>query len=428
MNKHILLVILLLILKTSFAQDIVKIMQYNLLYYGENTSYCTYVNNNITNKNEYLKKIIDDIKPDIFTVNEITANDLTIEDLMNNCLNVSGRNWYSKAGFTNWAGSNIVNMLYYDNRKFTLYAQDVIEFNSLRDINVYHLYYNSPDITSLLDTAYLTCIVAHLKAGSTQSDEDTRNEMAQAIMQFIDNQNKETNYLLMGDFNTYSASESAMQTFVNYIDATYHFNDPINQLGDWNNNYSYSNYHTQSTHTTSGCAAGGGMDDRFDLILISNYVKNGTDKIQYHQNSYIAFGQDGLRLNQTINSPANTVVSTDIADALYGMSDHLPVIIELDIDQTPALGINSNKLFNFNINFNNPVASILNISIEVEQNTNTSLMIYSLTGKMLMKKELYLISGCNNIHFDINSLSSGMYYLVLKNEKDFITYKKLMKI
>ena len=48
--------------------------------------------------------------------------------------------------------------------------------------------------------------------------------------------------------------------------------DPINTPGSWNNNEDFRGVHTQSTRTSSsgfGGGAGGGLDDRFDFIMVS---------------------------------------------------------------------------------------------------------------------------------------------------------------
>ena len=74
------------------------------------------------------------------------------------------------------------------------------------------------------------------------------------------------------------------------------------------------------------------MDDRFDFVLVSYALDDG-DGLDYVDYSYTAYGNDGLRFNNDINDPTNTIVSAAIADALYGASDHLPVFLEL---QTPA--------------------------------------------------------------------------------------------
>ena len=69
------LFILFLLLGFSFlasAQtETLKVMQYNLLNYGNNTSYCTTTNNNINDKNGYIRTILTAYYPDIFTVCEM---------------------------------------------------------------------------------------------------------------------------------------------------------------------------------------------------------------------------------------------------------------------------------------------------------------------------------------------------------------------
>ena len=68
----------------------------------------------------------------------------------------------------------------------------------------------------------------------------------------------------------------------------------------------------------------GGLDDRFDLILVSQSVKD-SGGITYIPGSYTTFGNDGNHLNRALNELPNAVVEDDIATALYYSSDHLPV-------------------------------------------------------------------------------------------------------
>jgi hypothetical protein len=49
--------LLALISLNLFAQDTIKIMQYNLLNYGNTTSWCTTENNNMNDKDIYLKNM-----------------------------------------------------------------------------------------------------------------------------------------------------------------------------------------------------------------------------------------------------------------------------------------------------------------------------------------------------------------------------------
>ena len=56
------------------AQDTLKVMHYNLLMYGNNSGWCNENNNDVDEKNLNLQTIIDYVKPDIFTVNELSEN------------------------------------------------------------------------------------------------------------------------------------------------------------------------------------------------------------------------------------------------------------------------------------------------------------------------------------------------------------------
>ena len=112
--------------------------------------------------------------------------------------------------------------------------------------------------------------------------------------------------------------------------------DPINRMGNWHTNVGYKNYHTQSTRAgTVGYAGGahGGMDDA-DFIFVSEDILSGNDGVMYVENTYyVAEGQDGNHYNQSINNGTNTAVSADIANALYYMSDHLPVSMTIMLEE-----------------------------------------------------------------------------------------------
>jgi hypothetical protein len=70
------------------------------------------------------------------------------------------------------------------------------------------------------------------------------------------------------------------------------------------------------------------MDDRFDFILVSSSILGETD-VNYLENSYTPYGNDGDHLNQSINAGNNSAVPDEIADALYVASDHLPVYLDI---------------------------------------------------------------------------------------------------
>ena len=116
LQKLFIILIGTLLLHPIHAQDTIKMMQYNLLYYGETTSWCTSTNNDIDTKADYIADIIDHTLPDIFTVNEMGGSQYAVGHLIGNALNANGRNYYSVAAILNNDGSSIINMMYYDSR------------------------------------------------------------------------------------------------------------------------------------------------------------------------------------------------------------------------------------------------------------------------------------------------------------------------
>ncbi|MBG0782085.1 MAG: T9SS type A sorting domain-containing protein [Bacteroidales bacterium] len=415
MRNTFLFVFLFFIGITTQAQDTLKVMHYNLLYYGVVTSWCTNDNNNVDNKNIHLRTILGEVQPDILTVNEISANEIVQNELMQNTLNVDGKDYYQKAEVRNQAGSSIVNMLYYDSRKLKLKQQYTAQ-QYVRDVDVYELYYNSADL-ALGDTAFVVCVVAHLKAGSEEGDAATRNVMANDVMQFLEQHYTSENVLLMGDFNLYSGSEAAYQTITNYANIDMRFLDPVSQNGSWHNNSAFAEIHTQSTNTSSnGCASSGGMDDRFDFILISDEVRFGTRSVRYVTDSYQAFGQDGNRFNGSIINPANTAVSEEIATALHQMSDHLPVVLDLRVDKVLDLNEQHIKPFLASIK-PNPVRGLLQLEFYLNKPNQMWVNIYAIDGQLINRMVLPALSGKNSFQINLESMQPGIYLLQLLDEK-----------
>lgn len=412
-NKVVIAFFFLAATFVAAGQETVRIMHYNLLNYGNYTSYCTSSNNFVDDKDNYLRTIIGHTLPDIFTVNEIDVLPYYHNRILDEVMNADARNYYARASSTNYANSYTMNMLYYDTRKFVLKEESVVQ-TYLRDINAYKLFYKDPNLAVHNDTAFLLCFSAHLKAGSSGSDEQERALMTGNLMSYLDDIGVSDNYVLMGDFNVYSSNEQAFQNLINHTNSNIRFYDPINKMGDWNNNPYYADCHTQSTHVISNdCAAPGGMDDRFDFILLSSKVMNGIDHYSYVQNSYQALGQDGNRFNSSIIDPANTSVPYNVANALYGMSDHLPVLLELEVDPAPN-GI-GNSLVSYKVNFmvSNPFQG--NIALNAESNASMPccVTIYNSVGAKVYSKEVDILKGTSKFIIEAEELKKGLYILSL---------------
>ncbi len=421
------ILVLFLFLSTGlFAQDTLTVLQYNLLNYGNITDYCNNSNNNINDKDEHLKKIINYIKPDIFTVNEMSRSQAIQQHLLDKVLNTNGVGYYRKANFLSVAESNLVNMLYYNSKKLRLHSH-VIAQSYIRDVDVYKLYYLSDDLDQG-DTAFVICVVAHLKASSGTNNANKRKVMAQNTMNYLNDYDDDNNYMMMGDFNLYSDEEPAYLQFLYYSNPSLRFYDPLNQSGPWHNNYNYRNIHTQSTHSeTNGCAVGGGMDDRFDFILISDNIKNGKKKVKFIPGTYRAVGQDGRHFNSSlISSPANTTVPSDVLYALYYNSDHLPVTLKLLVDKT--LGVNEWENSNFEeVRMVNPAGSDLKLTLSAKNHSRMSVDIISMTGQILISKQFSINQGQTVLSIPVSLLKPGLYLVRFTDEQHVSVVRKMVK-
>ena len=429
--KKILLWFFVLGFLSANAQDTLTVMQYNLLNYGNYTSYCPSNINNVAQKTGYIGTIVHYVKPDIFTVNEISTTISYHDGLLNNGLNSNGVDEYAKASDTfNNGYQYTMNVLFYNKNKLGE-AGHTIAQTYTRDVDVYKLYYKSSRLSSG-DTTFLYCVVAHLKAGNdyngSTTNQNKRKIMAENTMDYIATHQPDNNYLLSGDFNLYSDQEPAFQQFVDYKVPAIRFNDPANEIGDWHNNPDFSLYQTQSTHTIdNGCASSGGLDDRFDFILISNNIKNDNKRVGYLAGSFHVVGQDGKHFNQSlISSPANTSVPSDVLNALYNNSDHLPVTLKLVVNEPVGIQQFVRSAFD-DIQFRNPVADRLNLRFNVNKPTTATIEIYSLLRQQILMKKERLQKGRNQLDMNVSSLLKGMYIVRFTDGDGLSQSRKMLK-
>ncbi|NSW46383.1 MAG: T9SS type A sorting domain-containing protein [Bacteroidales bacterium] len=391
------------------AQDTLTVMTYNLLNFNNNTSYCTQSNNNVNDKISYLKTITSYVLPDIVGFNEIHASNATIQLILDSILNTNGIKTYSRIQYINSSNSDIVSSIFYNNKKLKLYSTNYLQ-TDLRDVIILNLYYNSQEMQNNHDTVFIRVMQAHLKAGSTTSDQDQRAQETSVIMNYLNSLGNSKNTILMGDFNVQSSTETAFQNLINYSNMNVRFYDPVNKLGNWNNNSSFALYHTQAVQLNSnGCTSGGGLDDRFDFILASFSIMNNLYKVKYVANSYKVIGQDGNHFNQSVDNPANYSVPSNVLTALANMSDHLPVTLKLAVQQTPFIGIEEANLNNFNIKPYSWIDNELILSLQGEYNGNLEIHIYDLMGRKVFTTYRKLFNDELLISVQTPSLDKGLY-------------------
>lgn len=302
------------------------IMSYNLLNYPGNTS---------AERNPYFRTTFGSLTPDILVVQEILSQ-AGVDEFLNNVLNVASTG-YTAGIFID--GPDTDNAIFLKSDAFSFVANNVIS-TSLRDINEFVLTENSSGDT-------LRIYSLHLKAGTSSTDKQRRLEEVTALRDLTNTLPEDCNFIVCGDFNIYSADELAYQKLLDQSDPGY-FVDIFNLPGTWNNP-AYASYHTQSPRTRQfQGGATGGMDDRFDMILMSQSIMDSGD-VYYLPGSFITYGNDGYHYNDSINNPPNYVVSQDIANSLHYASDHLPVIVTLRFEETNTTQMAVNLIQGWNL-------------------------------------------------------------------------------
>ena len=419
--------LLLLITTTAFGQnEKLTMMSYNLMYYRASSTPCTH-SVSASQRDQNLKTIFDYVKPTIFTVNELGAGVSTGSFLLNSVINTGGENRYDKANYSNNGFSSITNLLIFDSTKVGLDRQsfidkDVNNNQLVRVVDFYRMYYKDAKLKLGADTVFFTVVVCHMKAGSNGADKTERGETAKAIMKYLTDHVADQNVILCGDMNFYGSTEPGFQQFINYSVASERLNDPLNQIGSWNNNSAYTAIHTQSSHSSpTGCFSGGGLDDRFDFFLVSDAVLQGSQKVHYKPNSYQVIGNDGNHFNQSINAGTNTSTPASVTSALYGFSDHLPIVMNIEVEQSD-LGLSSNALSQ-RLSFTNPIHDIF--SIENMGNESYSVTITSLIGKTLSVFSLDNNSAKKKIN--MTGWASGIYIITMEDSHGNAFSRKLIK-
>jgi hypothetical protein len=152
----------------------------------------------------------------------------------------------------------------------------------------------------------------------------------------VNNKPNIENMFFGGDFNFYSATEPAYDSLIN--SGLHPLNDVL-PAGSWHDNPNYAQIHSQSTRKSQfGGGASGGIDDRFDFMLFTDDILSGDNGVSYNPNSMISVGNDGNHFNVSINDqPTNSSVPDSVLQALYYMSDHLPVISDFVLQTAPFI-------------------------------------------------------------------------------------------
>ena len=400
------------------AQDeTLKVLSYNLLNYPNPAIPVDY-------RADTLKKIIDYYTPDLFLMQELKSS-TGFSFILNNVFNTDGVDNYesgtwepqhSNPGSTWKLQQNVI----YNTQKLAL-SYETFLYTVRRDINVFKFYFKDPNLATHLDTTYLYAITLHLKSSQGADNEAQRLAMIEILENFLDTISPDAHVIVGGDYNLYTSDEAAYQLMLNTSNSIV-LADPLNSPGTWHNNTNFRFVHTQSTRTIpiNDDGAGGGMDDRFDFIMVSENLMEQSNSVSVGEATYEAIGNNGNCFNARIIDCEDNDVPANVINALYQMSDHLPVKMELEIDYPFADAINEYHKYSIKIIGQNSEQITFSIN---DYNKTINYKLIDAYGRIIQKGSSKA-SGSTTLQ--LNNLSGGIYFLVFEN--DLIEPFKFVKI
>ncbi len=390
--------------------DTLRIATYNLLRFPGSTG---------AGRLDDFRIVVPALDADILIVQEMEGQS-GYNTFLTQVMNHAGNN-YQASPFLD--GPDTDNGLYVkQGRNILITAVDRIR-TDLRDIAVYFL---------LVEGEEFIIYSMHLKAGSTSNDRNRRLNQTTLLRNQLNQLPAGSNFIVVGDFNVRSSSEASFQKLIqDEGNSSGRSIDPVNQLGNWNNNLFFALFHSQSTRTSSfGDGASGGLDDRFDFILVSQSVLNGGGRVKVLPGTYRSFGNDADHFNRAINSGSNFSVPDSVADALHQASDHLPVFAEFvfgDLTTSVAGPVIAPREFRLAQNFPNPFNPTTEIKFSLPQAGSVRLEVFNLLGESVATLlDEVKSAGGHQVHFDAAGLASGVYVYRLTSAEQSIAKKLLL--
>ena len=417
-----------LFVNVNFAQTQIKAMMYNVLNYSDSEV--------SRNKTPFLSTILDEVEPDLFMVCEM-IDEIGSNYLFENAIIPYNEN-FQKAPFEeNQSGNySLQQMVYYNSKKLILEETRVITADT-RDINQYTFKINTEN--ALSNPIRMEVFVTHLKASTGSSNRQRRLNSIQSFVSYTNNIADDSYVLFAGDLNFYTSNEEGYQHLIddrnpivmidpidrptpNFPDDGVDYYENYNSTYFWNNS-SFRDIHSQSTRTSNigfidDSGSTGGLDDRFDFIMMSKNFNTSTS-LYYVNDSYKVVGNNGNCYNSFISNPnCSGVYSQTLRDALIEFSDHLPVVMEIE---TPENTLSTNLIRETHFIGSKIIKDYLKII--VPENIN-NFKIYSITGQLVDVKLTKNISD-DTIIIDVKHISKGIYYLSHQKLKKPLKFIKI---
>ena len=398
----------------------VRVMTYNLWNYGGESD----IDND---REDDLRLLISETDPDLLVVQEV-ENEMGYTRFLEDVLNHTEKDWEG-ASFKDQPNTDYDIALFFKSEDFEMISTDTVDITSNwghRDAVEFMVKHSESNQEVIL-------YGVHFKAGSGQDDAADRESEATKLRKYLDDLDSTSHFFVMGDFNVYDGEEEGFQKLVESLeDNDGRLFDPIDTIVPWHNNMDYAKIHTQATRASYNGWNYGGMDDRFDFILASKAVMDPSS-VNIVADSYTAFGNDGTRCcNEAINAGNNSEVSSDVADALYFSSDHLPVYIDITFN-APDAALIKNILaplpaaFELGQNFPNPFNATTIIPFSIYQESHTQLKIVNLSSQVVETVlDEKLAPGRYTVNWGGENFVSGLYFYTLDSGGQSVTKKLIL--
>lgn len=381
-----LLALLFVVTGAAAQPTTLRIATYNLLKYPNSDS---------TLRNAALRTVVGAMQPHVLVAQEIESpNSVRLfgDDVLDRALD--GR--FAAAPFVD-VSSDTEGAFFYDTTRVTYLGMHIVH-TELRGIFGYRFAVNGTT-----DTVWIFTV--HLRASDSQADAAQRAREAQQLRAHLDTATAGRHVVVAGDFNVYRSSEPALGVLMSEEgNAEARLIDPLASVGDWHANPDFASIHTQSPRVRSfGGGITGGLDDRFDLILISTSLSSIIDR-----GTYTAFGNDGQHLNDSINEPPNLAVPDSVAQALHDGSDHLPVFADFRF----GVAAIASERARWRVDVApNPASDLVRFDIEAATSSGT-LVIRHVDGSEVAR--IVVEPGTDRVTWSSRGIPSGLYVYILE--------------
>ncbi len=407
--RSCILIIVLLLSSEIRAQSSFKLVTWNLL----NWPIISAAVSDSSSRCPNFRTVMQYLDADIIVTQENSASYSTTWFL--NCALNYNSNAYRQGSFINGFDTN--NGIFYKDSLFTFISNTRTQ-TDVRDINEFKLVLKSSGDT-------LRIFSLHLKAGSGQPYENQRLLEVDSLRSVTGRLSPGSYFIACGDFNIYGTFEQAYQRLVEDLPGDDgHLIDPLFMPGIWNQSF-YRQYHTQSTRSNSfGGGAGGGLDDRFDMILYSESMI-GPNGIYYVPGSLTSVGNDGNHYNLSVNANVNLAVPAAVANALYAASDHLPVMATFEVGPVPFVAeIAGNVRLKI---YPNPNSGSFAMELDRLKAHEYKICIRTVEGQLIWESTVTNTGEPEIIrpYFE-NELMPGLYLVSVESPNSFLSSKILV--